>query len=212
MPDTAITLPFAGADRRFWLTMPQIIEIERRADRSIFEIYEALGREEASLSEVHDIVSLGLERGASLASVIAPPSIESAPPHLFPVMPLAEGLQLAWRILHAAISGIRLRQTGNKASGKPKPFRKGQVLANCGSLHLDWQSLSLSGYFEAIECHTEASAPEGAKPPPSDWLRNAVKTWSGQGPRDPDRLRRFVDAHRTDRGEKLTAVMKARAE
>ena len=59
------------------------------------------------------------------------------------------------------------------------PFRKGQVLANCGQLGLDWERVSLSGYLEALEAHNEATDPKGSsaetKGPPSDWLRNAVR-------------------------------------
>jgi hypothetical protein len=47
-------------------------------------------------------------------------------------------------------------------------------------MHLDWERLSLSGYFEALEAHNEAHQTEG----------------SSNGPVDPERLRRFVDAHR----------------
>jgi hypothetical protein len=47
-------------------------------------------------------------------------------------------------------------------------------------MHLDWERLSLSGYFEALEAHNEAHQPEGGN----------------SGSVDPERLRRFVDAHR----------------
>lgn len=52
------------------------------------------------------------------------------------------------------------------------------MIANCGGMHLDWERLSLSGYFEALEAHNEAASGEVSAPP------------------DPERLRRFVEAHR----------------
>lgn len=48
-------------------------------------------------------------------------------------------------------------------------------------MHLNWERLSLSGYFEALEAHNEAHAAPGAE---------------GRAVADPERLRRFVDAHR----------------
>jgi hypothetical protein len=45
-------------------------------------------------------------------------------------------------------------------------------------MHADWEQLSLSGYFEALEAHNEMNKPGGAQPA------------------DIPRLRRFVDAHR----------------
>ncbi len=54
------------------------------------------------------------------------------------------------------------------------------MIANCGGMGLDWERLSLSGYFEALEAHNEAAGGDG-KP---------------KGVQDVDRLRRFMDAHR----------------
>lgn len=48
-------------------------------------------------------------------------------------------------------------------------------------MHLDWERLSLSGYFEALEAHNDAHASPGSEP---------------KVPGDPERLRRFVEAHR----------------
>lgn len=48
-------------------------------------------------------------------------------------------------------------------------------------MHLDWERLSISGYLEALESHNEAHQPDGP----------------GNGKVDPERLRRFVDAHRS---------------
>ena len=46
---------------------------------------------------------------------------------------------------------------------------------------MDWATLSLSGYFEALEAHNEAHSGAASETRP---------------PSDPERLRRFVEAHR----------------
>lgn len=48
-------------------------------------------------------------------------------------------------------------------------------------MHLNWERLSLSGYLEALEAHNEAHAAPGLEP---------------RGNSDPERLVRFVEAHR----------------
>lgn len=55
------------------------------------------------------------------------------------------------------------------------------MIANCGGMHLNWERLSLSGYLEALEAHNEAPAAPGSEP---------------RAPTDPERLLRFVEAHR----------------
>jgi len=47
-------------------------------------------------------------------------------------------------------------------------------------MHLDWVRLSLSGYFEALEAHNESAGGESTE----------------RAGGDPDRLRRFVEAHK----------------
>jgi len=55
------------------------------------------------------------------------------------------------------------------------------VIANCGGMGLDWRGLSLGEYLEALEAHNEA--------------HQRVDS-GGDRPSDPERLRRFVEAHR----------------
>jgi hypothetical protein len=114
--------------------------------------------------------------------------------YTFPTRPLVDDMATAWAIMHAAVGGIRLSRASTKAAARPQPLRKGQVLSNAGALHLDWERLSLSSYFEAVEVHNEPQ-PGGA---------------DQRAPGDPERLRRFVDAHRGANPDKLAAVMKAR--
>lgn len=55
------------------------------------------------------------------------------------------------------------------------------MIANCGGMGLDYRDISLGEYLEALEAHNEAHAAPGS---------------DSRGPADPERLRRFVDAHR----------------
>lgn len=50
-------------------------------------------------------------------------------------------------------------------------------------MHVDWERLSLSGYFEALEAHNEAHTTPGSE---------------AREPVDSERLRRFVEAHRVN--------------
>lgn len=199
MPDTAMTLSFAGCNRLFWLPMPQVIELERRCEHtSVFAIYERIGAGCATCLEVSETIRLGLIGASRLAGRVGDgvgiaDSHQIIDAHTFPSRPLAEDMATAWAIMHAAVGGIRLSRAGTKASARPQPLRKGQVIANAGALHLDWERLSLSSYFEAVEVHNE---PQGNQ--------------EQRAPGDPERLRRFVDAHRGSNGDKLAAVMKAR--
>ena len=49
-------------------------------------------------------------------------------------------------------------------------------------MHLDWERLSLSGYFEALEAHNASQAPDAGKGGPLDSAA-------------ADRLARFNKAH-----------------
>lgn len=40
------------------------------------------------------------------------------------------------------------------------------MIANCGSMGLDWRFLSLSAYLEALEAYNEANSGEDTKPAP----------------------------------------------
>lgn len=69
-----------------------------------------------------------------------------------------------------------------RGPSKTPPLEKGQVIANCGGMNLDWSGLSLSAYFEALEAHNSA---QGGKD-------------GGKAPVDVERLNRFNRAHGVD--------------
>ena len=63
---------------------------------------------------------------------------------------------------------------------------KGKLIAHCGALGVDWRTLDLSGYLEALEAHNEAHDPEAGK---------------GEIKSDMDRLAKFHRAHGRDGGK-----------
>lgn len=189
MPDTAITLPFADGEFRFWMPLPAVIELERRAGRSIFTVYDDLGTSTATRGDVCETIRLGLIGGAS--GWVDGDDIEVSPMRAQRLVdmhvaarPLSDGSMLAWCILHAAVSGIDLqRRSTGRAPSKAQPLRKGQVVSNCAGMGLDWERLSLSAYLEGLESHNAAHSGEPGRPAPGSKV-------------DHERLRRFMEAHR----------------
>lgn len=153
MPDTAVDIEFAGGKYRFWLPMPQVTAIERGPaahkhegyPRSILSMYDEIGAGlglagdvpiymgggNALVGDVRNIILQGLIGGASgvidgeeqpVGPNVAARLVED---FVFPARPLVEGMNIAWTILHAAITGIALDQkksqdapVGDKSSEK----------------------------------------------------------------------------------------------
>ena len=42
------------------------------------------------------------------------------------------------------------------------------ILANAGALHLDWERLSMSDYFEALEAYNDSQQTSGSKTSKAD--------------------------------------------
>jgi len=203
MPDTAVILPFADGDYRFWLPMPQAIELERATGTAVFETYNDLLSASATGLSVRETIIAGLIGGGS--AMVDGNELTVGPSrarwlvdrHCYPAVPLSSGYQLAVAIMHAAIGGIRLPASARSSSqGKAKPFEKGQVISNAGAMHLDWKELSIGAYLEALHAHNASHAEPGA---------------TSRAPGDPERLSRFVNAHRGDRAEMLATVVAARS-
>jgi len=138
MADTAVELDFADGQYRFWLPLPQITELERKTgDTSILVIEDrlrgAIGVEDAGeaggeprfvflgggapmIADVRETLRLGLIGGGS--GLVDGAEVEVGPntarrlvdSYAYPARPLGEGVVLAWRILHAAIHGVRLKK------------------------------------------------------------------------------------------------------
>lgn len=137
--DTRVVLPFADGEYAFWLPLPQIVELERKTgDTSILTIEErlraAIGQEgeeftflgggAAMVADIRETLRLGLIGGNS--AVIDGEDVEVGPvlakqlvdQYVYPARPLSEGVVLAWRVLYAAIFGVRI--TPKKAEpGEP---------------------------------------------------------------------------------------------
>ncbi|UAB76957.1 gene transfer agent family protein [Erythrobacter sp. SCSIO 43205] len=140
--DTAIDLDFADGRYRFWLPLPQIMELERKTDASILTIEERLrgsigaegskddptflfiGGGSATIADVRETIRLGIIGGDN--AVVEGQEIEVGPNlarslvdnYVYPARPMAEGVVLAWRILHAAIHGVQLSDK-KKAESEP---------------------------------------------------------------------------------------------
>jgi hypothetical protein len=149
MADTAVEIDFADGRYRFWLPLPQVVELERKTgDTSILVIEErlraAIGVEEneggeprfvflgggaAMVSDVRETLRLGLIGGGS--GMVDGQEVEVGPntarqlvdAYVYPARPLGEGVVLAWRVLHAAIHGVQLKKklTPDAAEGAQPP-------------------------------------------------------------------------------------------
>lgn len=136
--ETEVVAPFADGEYRFWLGLPQILELERKCgDASILTIEERLrasigvdengefvfhGGGSAMLTDVRETIRLGLIGGNQ--AVIDEESVEVGPinaarlvnDYVAPLRPLSEGVVLAWRILHGQIFGARLKKKADESA------------------------------------------------------------------------------------------------
>lgn len=147
--DTACTTAFGDGEYRFWLPLPQAFELERLCgDVSLLAIEEGLrsgigqtadgepefiGGGGASLRAIRETIRLGLIGGNS--GMIDGEEVEVGPMaakqlvdlYCYPARPLVESAVLAWRILSAAVFGVRLKkkQESDPATGS-SPSAKGK--------------------------------------------------------------------------------------
>lgn len=134
--DTAVILPFGDGEYRFWLPLPQVFELERVCgDVSLLAIEERLrggigqeatgeyvfaGGGSAMVREVRETIRLGLIGGNS--GMVDGAEVEVGPLrakelldlYSYPARPLVESALVAWRVLHAAIFGVRLGEGSKK--------------------------------------------------------------------------------------------------
>lgn len=147
--DTRVELPFADGTYSFWLPLPQVFEVERKTgDTSLLVLEErmraAIGQDAegafvfagggaAMVADVREVIRCALIGGN--AGMVEGEEIEVGPvaakqlvdSYVYPARPLAEGVVLAWRILQAAIYGIRLDGSKKKTdseTGSPGPSLK----------------------------------------------------------------------------------------
>jgi len=139
--DTRIDLDFGDGRYSFWLGLPQVVELERKCDKSVFAIYDGLaagiglngdvpvylGGGTAMLADILETVRLGLIGGGS--GDVNGEGVEVGPTrarqlveaYCYPSRPLTEGMHVAWSILHAAIVGIKLEKKDQNPTGATSP-------------------------------------------------------------------------------------------
>ena len=145
MDDTALEKRFADGVYRFWLPLPQVIEIERKCGtratdgtttpKSLFAIYDQLsggladndgtpvyfGGGAALINDARAVI-----RGALVGGnygLVDGEEIEVGPgraqelvdAYTYPNRPMIEAVHLAWHILHAAIVGIDVKKKEQSA-------------------------------------------------------------------------------------------------
>lgn len=135
MDETKATAHFAGEDRDFWLPMSRVVAFEREADCSIFALFYALGENlaasqditggmmfvggsDARLKQCHSLIRNALI-GAGEAEKEAAELVQV---YCFPARPAIHDAALAFKILRAAIYGVRLPESGKK---KTEPESRG---------------------------------------------------------------------------------------
>lgn len=148
MDDTALEKRFADGVYRFWLPLPQVIEIERKCGtratdgtmppKSLFTIYDQLsggladsdgepvyfGGGGALISDARAVIRGALAGGNH--GLVDGEEIEVGPgraqelvdAYTYPNRPMIEAVHLAWHILHAAIVGIDVKKKGQSAGGQ----------------------------------------------------------------------------------------------
>lgn len=137
--DTAVELDFGDGRYRFWLALPHVIELERKAgNKSVFAIYDQLGAGlgldgdqavylgggAAMITDIRETIRLGLIGGNN--GMVAGEDVEVGPIrarelvdlYTFPNRPIVESVHVAWSILHAAITGISLKKKAEPESGE----------------------------------------------------------------------------------------------
>lgn len=145
MADTAVEKKFGGDLYRFWLPLPQVIELERKCGvratdgtvtpKSVFTIYDQLsgglvpdddspgyfGGGTGLIADARAVIKAALVGGnyglADGVEVEVGPgrASELVDAYTYPNRPMIEAVHLAWFILHAAIIGIDVKKKDESA-------------------------------------------------------------------------------------------------
>lgn len=145
--ETRVEAAFADGEYVFWLPLIRVTELERVTGASMLAIEErlrpAIGRDideqfhftgggAATVKEIREVIRLALVGGNE--GVVDCEKIEVGPltakalveSYVYPARPLGESVVLAWRILHGAIFGVRLKKKAEAApTGQSSPSEKG---------------------------------------------------------------------------------------
>lgn len=99
---TLVRAPFAGRQRNFQLRLGEIAELERLCGAGIGEIMARLATHRFGVNDVWEPIRLALEGAGSSPIEAEALVMRYHPPHY----PIADFLELAARIVTAAVSGV----------------------------------------------------------------------------------------------------------
>lgn len=124
MDATAVTLPFADGDYRFFLPMARIVAAEREANCSIFELFHNLGDHLAVLDGAEVMAGPSPARLSQCRALIRNALIgggqseerarELAEVYCYPARAAVLDAALAFKILRAAIYGVQVAEGSKK--------------------------------------------------------------------------------------------------
>lgn len=135
--DTAYFADFADGHYKFWLPMPRVIAAEREMGCSIFALFHNLGEyiasssgvfvlagpSPATLKQCHALIRnalVGGNEGTVGGEVIAVGDslgLELVATYTYPARSAMQDLDLTWRILDAAIYGVKPPESAKKKTG-----------------------------------------------------------------------------------------------
>lgn len=176
-----------GSMYAFRLTLPAAIDLERDCarlgddgkwtDHPLGELAKEVDGNHARAAHVAATVRAGLhsdERG-----IVTPARSAQIVGCLVDTRPLVECAGLASLVLVASLTTARMpTSSGRKRAGKNQPLSRGDVLANCAAIGIDWQTLTLAAYAEVVAVHQQRNSDPNGKPgvqPPSDEFRAFFK-------------------------------------
>lgn len=124
MDETKASAHFAGEDRDFWLPMSRVIAFEREADCSIFALFHNIGEcigavedstvligpSAATLKQCHSLIRNALI-GTGMPEQEAAELIKV---YCYPARAAMLDLALAFKILNAAIYGVKVPEGSKK--------------------------------------------------------------------------------------------------
>jgi hypothetical protein len=143
--ETRVEAEFADGEYVFWLPLIQVAELERTTGTPMLAIEESLrpaigkdvddafhftGGGAATVKQIREVIRLALIGGND--GMVDGEKVEMGPhaakhlvdAYVYPARPLGEGAVLAWRILHGAIFGVRLKKAEVTQEDQSSPSEK----------------------------------------------------------------------------------------
>lgn len=124
--ETRVSAPFADGDYEFWLPMSRLVAAEREMGVSIFEVFHGLGEHLGQVanqvllvgpSPIHPKQCRDLIRNALIGGgTDEQEARDLAETYCYPARPAIKDMALTWKILEAAIYGVRLKKKDEAGS------------------------------------------------------------------------------------------------